>query len=111
MSQPEITVDDGGGGSAGPSVKITESPPVTPTITTQQSSVISPPGLMITPENSPDPVKLMKEGKFTSASPGLNVPGKAGSTTSRISARFRAVGNLVSKSHKKWLNSVNKIEI
>ena len=89
MSQPEIKVDDSGGGTTvpPPAINIDETPVSTPTITT------SPPILTIS--NDADPVKLMKEGKFNQPS-GLGVPGKPGSNTSRISARFRAVGNLVS---------------
>ena len=100
MSQPEITVDDtsGGGGeasAAAPSVQITETtsspkigietPTIAPSFTITDDAVAS------------DPVKLMKEGNFNAAPPGLGVPSKADSQTSRISARFRAVGNLVSE--------------
>ena len=99
MSQPEITVDDTSGGgeasAAAPSVQITET--TSPPQIGIETPTIEAPSFTITEDAvASDPVKLMKEGSFNAAPPGLGVPGKADSQTSRISARFRAVGNLVS---------------
>jgi len=101
MSQPEITVDDtsGGGGeasAAAPSVQITEIPS-SPKICIETPTIEAPSFTITDDAVASDPVKLMKEGNFNAAPPGLGVPGKADSKTSRISARFRAVGNLVSE--------------